>query len=504
MLRILPLLVFACTVSAQVTYYAAALDGAQQVPPLASAGSGFATVRLAEPANSVSIFMHFDGLPGATAAHLHLAPAGINGPVIVPLTAGPGSTFTAVATLPAAQVAALKAAGTYINLHSAAHPGGEIRGQVVAAVSTRLRATLDGAQTLPPNASAAVGRADAYLHEPDNRLVYCVETTGLGTITAAHLHLAPAGTPGGVIFPLNGSGGVYCGVSPRLTISQVAALLADGTYFNVHTTAFPAGEIRGQLLRDPGSDFVAVIDGLQSVPPNPSAGLGAGSLHVDKDGTAHVEVSFGGLIGTATVSHIHNAPAGVNGGVAVPLVLSGGKFVATFTPTTTQLAQLRSGTWYVNVHTTAFPAGEIRGQLLPATLPSTYGPNCAGSNGQRPEIGATSFAGLGATVAIDLYGASAGAPAFLALGFNRDAGLLGPLPLPFAAAGLNVPCFFLLDPLAALLSFADGNGCATRSLSFGFVPSLRGLLAYGQWIVLDAAANPAGLVASNALSMILQ
>ena len=69
--RILPCLLLACSVSAQVSSYAASLDGANQVPPVAAPGGGFATVRLEEPANSVRIFVHHFGLTGApTAAHL--------------------------------------------------------------------------------------------------------------------------------------------------------------------------------------------------------------------------------------------------------------------------------------------------------------------------------------------------------------------------------------------------------------------------------------------------
>lgn len=506
MLRILTCLALLCSLPAQVTYYAGALDGAQEVPPVVTPGGGFVTVRLEEPANTVRVFAHWFGLPGApTAAHLHMAPAGVNGGVILPLAPGAGvNTFTGAGTLTPAQVAALKSAGTYVNLHTAANPGGELRGQVVTAVSTRFTAVLDGAQEVPPVATNATGRADAYLHEPDNRLVYCIETSGLAGITAAHLHNGAAGVNGGVIFPLTGSGGVYCGVSPRLTAAQVASLLADGTYFNIHTGANPGGEIRGQVLKDPGSDFTATLDGAQQVPPVVTAAVGSGSLHIDKNGDAHVVVSYAGLSGAPFAAHIHQAPVGSNGGIAVPLAASGGQFVATFTPTAAQLAALRAGNWYFNIHTPPNPGGEIRGQLGPVTLPSTFGPSCPGSSGQRAEIGATGFAGPGSSVDVELYDALPGAAAFLALGFDRDSSALGPLPLPFSTVGLNAPCFFLLDPVTALLSFADANGCATRPLGFGFVSGALGLEVYGQWIVLDAGANPAGLATTNALTLTLQ
>ncbi|MCA8954264.1 MAG: CHRD domain-containing protein [Planctomycetes bacterium] len=505
MLRFLPIVILACSASAQVTFFSAALDGANEVPPVTTSASAVAVVRLEEPANSVRVFLHHYDLPTApTAGHLHLGAAGANGGILIGLSAGPGTdTFTGTATLNATQIAALKTEGTYLNVHTAAHPGGEIRGQVVLARSTRFTAELDGAQEVPPVTTSATGRADAYLHEPDNRLVYWIETTGLTAITAAHLHLGAFGTAGGVIFPIAGTSGVYCGVSPRLSASVVAALFADGTYFNVHTSANPGGEIRGQVRLDAGSNYTAALDGSQEVPPVATSGTASASLQIDRNGVANLTVSFANLSSAPVSGHVHFAPIGSNGPIVVLLTLSGGKYVATFTPTAGQLAQLQAGDWYVNLHTATFPGGEIRGQLEPAVLPDTFGPSCAGSNGERPEIGATGFAPLGGGFDVELYGAAPTAGAFLALGFNRDAGALGPLPVPFQTLGLNAPCFLAIDSLAALLSFTDTNGCATRGLSFGYVPGLTGTTVVAQWLILDAAA-PAGVVASNALSAALQ
>jgi hypothetical protein len=345
----------------------------------------------------------------------------------------------------------------------------------------------------------------AFLHRPDNRLVYLVDTTGLANVTAAHVHAGVVGVNGPVVFPLNGSNGIYGGVSPRLTAAQVAAATADGFYVNVHTAAFPGGEIRGQLASDLGNHFTARMEGAQEVPPAASPALGVAEMSIDAAGVASIVVSYGGLLGVPTASHIHLGAVGTNGGVAVPLTASGGQFVATFTPSSAQLTALRSGQWYVNVHSTMFPGGEIRGQLGPATLPTTYGPSCPGSNGIRPEIGARRFAGLGTSVDIDVYGGLPLTVGFLLQGLSRDATGGGlPLPAVFPAVGLNAPCFFLLDPMSTVLAFTDSRGNATRPWALPFLPGLRGLVVNAQWVLLDAAANPAGLVASNGLSMTIQ
>ncbi len=106
------------------------LQGSQEVPPVTTSatGSGVITIR---PDRSVSGSVTTNGI-NATAAHIHEAPAGTNGPVIVPLVKSGDSTWSvaAGAKLTEAQYAAHRAHNLYVNVHSAANPGGEIRGQL--------------------------------------------------------------------------------------------------------------------------------------------------------------------------------------------------------------------------------------------------------------------------------------------------------------------------------------------------------------------------------------
>jgi len=66
----------------------------------------------------------------ATAAHIHMAPRGKPGPVIVPLCTPCTSPETGTATLTTAQITLLRRAGLYVNVHTTRNPGGEIRGQL--------------------------------------------------------------------------------------------------------------------------------------------------------------------------------------------------------------------------------------------------------------------------------------------------------------------------------------------------------------------------------------
>lgn len=108
---------------------------------------------------------------------------------------------------------------------------------------------------------------------------------------------------------------------------NVTTLRADGYYFNVHTAAFPNGEIRGQIHVDPAATgsvtITTPLSGAQEVPPTTSTGAGTGTLTVDlATGTAtNISVTFSGLSGTATAAHIHEAPAGVNGPAIVTISL---------------------------------------------------------------------------------------------------------------------------------------------------------------------------------------
>lgn len=82
------------------------------------------------------------------------------------------------------------------------------------------------------------------------------------------------------------------------------------------------------------------------------------------------KASYSGLSGAPTAAHFHGpAVAGQNAGVAVP-VTSGlaSPMVGTVTLTPAQAAELTAGKWYFNVHTVAYPSGEIRGQVVAQTV----------------------------------------------------------------------------------------------------------------------------------------
>jgi CHRD domain-containing protein len=150
------------------------------------------------------------------------------------------------------------------------------------------------------------------------------------------------------------------------------------------------------------TSYVAILDGPSESPANASPGSGSGQVDVDPVAhTMHVHATFSGLTGTTTASHIH-APTAVAGtgtaGVATttptfagfPLGVTAGTYDNTLDMTqsssynpsyvaanggtpgsaeTALFAAIAAGKAYLNIHSSTFGGGEIRGFLTPAVVP---------------------------------------------------------------------------------------------------------------------------------------
>ncbi|HEY5072990.1 MAG TPA: CHRD domain-containing protein [Caulobacteraceae bacterium] len=121
--------------SAETLRYAVALTGAAETPPKPGMGAGAADVALDTETKTLSWTVRYANLSGpATMAHFHgPAPAGVSAGALVPLTGDLKSPISGSATLTDPQIGDLRAGMLYLNIHTAMNPGGEIRGQVVAA-----------------------------------------------------------------------------------------------------------------------------------------------------------------------------------------------------------------------------------------------------------------------------------------------------------------------------------------------------------------------------------
>ena len=112
----------------QKTLFEIPLSGDQEVPPVETAATGMCMGTLNANQTQFKITCMHD--VDAVAAHIHNAPAGENGGVVFPF-ADPASPFSGTWNLTDEDVAELFAGNLYVNVHSAANPGGEIRGQII-------------------------------------------------------------------------------------------------------------------------------------------------------------------------------------------------------------------------------------------------------------------------------------------------------------------------------------------------------------------------------------
>ena len=119
--------------STDTTKLTSTLSAASEVPPINSKASGEADVRIDVKDYKLSWTIKYSDLSGiVTGAHFHgPAIAGVNADVVVPISGDLSSPIKGEATLTAEQTAELLEGKWYLNLHTATHPDGEIRGQVV-------------------------------------------------------------------------------------------------------------------------------------------------------------------------------------------------------------------------------------------------------------------------------------------------------------------------------------------------------------------------------------
>lgn len=134
----------------------------------------------------------------------------------------------------------------------------------VNATTYPINVTFSGLQETPANASPGTGTFVGTYNDATDSLIYTVTFSGLSAnVTAAHFHAAPPGIAAGVLI---GPGGFPTGVMSGtftdtlvLTASQEDSLTRGLFYFNIHTTAFPAGEIRAQIFLQDASFVVPDI-----------------------------------------------------------------------------------------------------------------------------------------------------------------------------------------------------------------------------------------------------
>lgn len=250
--------------------------------------------------------------------------------------------------------------------------------------------------------------------------------------------------------------------------------------------------------------YTATLNGAAEVPPNASTAFGK-ALVVLNGTSLTVTVISTALTTPASAGHIHKGAVGVSGGVVIPFVQGPpNTWTASVTVTAAQITDLQAGLWYANLHSSTYTAGEIRGQIGPATAPAVYGAGCKGTNSSVPAIGANDFACIGLPFTITLSAARASTTAALILGTSNTT--YGSLTLPYSLAGIGMPaCSLLCSDLGlGLTAPTNASGAGSLTIPIPLNLGIAGLKLYSQWFPIDAGANLLGIVASNALAFQVQ
>jgi hypothetical protein len=355
------------------------LNAAQEVPvPTNIAAFGVASFKLAKHTGVLSYEVLVNNLSGPiTAGHIHKGVMGVAGPAIYTLTQIGNNKFKGEVD-PTAFLPALFRDSLYVNVHTTANPDGEARGQIHLVNGFAASAMINSAQEVPAPTvpTKANGLGEFHLSTDLDSIFVIVALDSLtGKINSAHLHKAVPGTAGGVVLDL--STGITADsnailFSGPINPAVINSILHDSVYFNVHTMANTSGEIRGQLMPLARYTGTVCLTGGQESPATNSTATGGGIVSFSRDMTnAHVMYVANGLSSNVTATHIHQGLFGANGSPVYTLTssyMNNGVFVylkntdaAPFMPETVN--QGLKDSLYVNIHTSNFPNGEIRGQI---------------------------------------------------------------------------------------------------------------------------------------------
>lgn len=361
----------------------ALLMGAQEVPVVDTDAIGVA--RFALMTDTLEYEIEVSDIMSITAAHIHLGAMGEEGSSVFTLFDGtgdfaPDDPISGTAMLTAENVVDLLTDHYYVNVHTTDNPPGEIRGQIGGART--FQSALSGANEVPAVDTAASGNAVLALSADTTMLYYRVMVSNIMSITVAHIHLGAMGEEGSSVFTLYDGTGDFDPDNPisgnvELSSDNLLDLLADNYYINVHTTDNQQGEIRGQIASyTPPNSFTVMLSGANEVPAVDTSANGTSNLSLNSNTPMlHYNVSVSDIM-SVRAAHIHAAPAGMTGSSVFTLYNGMGSFDAdnpvggAVSLSAENLVDLLTDYYYVNVHTTTNPSGEIRGQISASQAPT--------------------------------------------------------------------------------------------------------------------------------------
>lgn len=206
----------------------------------------------------------------------------------------------------------------------------------------------------------------------NNTLKYSFKVDNLAAgdqLTMAHFHVGDPVTNGPIIlnFPAFSGTASSGEIAIRQSLADSLKNSGNDIYFNVHSTLFPTGLVRGTVNSDIIAAADVAMDGLNEVPAVVTTATGTALIRLTIERRLYSKVTVTGLPGaeTLTAAHIHRGAAGVNGAVLIGLCATAADFgISKMTQLDEATANaVKTEVLYTNVHTNAHPDGVIRGQI---------------------------------------------------------------------------------------------------------------------------------------------
>ena len=349
--------------------FSATLTGAEEVPLVNTAATATGVVVVDPETRQMKATVVTADIAG-TAAHIHAAPRGVSGPVALQLTeSSSGSGIWTVSTvLSVEQLNMLRAGSYYFNVHSAAFPDGEIRGQILVQLPKSGSAIPASGTSTTISTSGTTNGA----------------TAGTGTVTTSG-----GASTGGIV----ASGTADTTTSNATTSSNTAKSVNTGTMSSSAinnnsiasgTSSTTSGGTSGSTsgVTSTGSGiastaaitaaatrplfFTNVMTGALAVPPTSSAATATTiTVYRPRDRVLTSVIVSSGITGTG--ASLRQGAAGAVGPVINSLretTPGSGIWIARTTLTSTQGTALTGGNMYYEITSTAFLQGELRGQIV--------------------------------------------------------------------------------------------------------------------------------------------